>query len=140
VVPRPPDAKIERDRELNRRQREKAERKARAAAVNQIIDQHRLPSVETGDAYHFVDGAKIRRVPVTAQIRDRLTRGELAIVRHAGRYDFVPTAIAARVRERDPDTFIFVGGAAVGGAAVDATGGKPDDDYAGFSVPDDLIW
>jgi hypothetical protein len=125
-------AKIARDQALNRKQREKAEKKARLAEIKQLIERNRLPTVEAGEFYNFVDGSKIRRIAVDASTRDRLSRGELAIVRHEGHYDLVPMAIASRIRERDE------------GALIDSGVGKErspaDEAYAGFSVPDDLIW
>ena len=125
-------AKAARDQALNRQQHEKAEKKARLAQIKQLIDQNRLPAVEGGESYNFVDGTKIRRIAVDASIRGRLTRGEIAIVRHAGGYDLVPAAIAARIRERDERAFI------TSGSGNDAA--PADDAYREFSVPDDLMW
>ncbi len=125
-------AKASRDQALNRQQHEKAEKKARLAQIKQLIEQNRLPTVENGEFYNFVDGSKVRRIAVNTSVRDRLTRGEIAIVRHEGRYDLVPAAIAARIRERDA------------GALINSGVGKEcppsDEAYPGFSVPDDLIW
>jgi uncharacterized protein len=125
-------AKIARDQALSRQQHEKAERKARSAQIKQLIDQNRLPPVEGGESYNFVDGTKIRRIGANASIRDRITRGEVAIVRHEGRYDLVPVAIATRIRERDERAFIALGSGSGSSAAADA--------YREFSVPDDLMW
>src|ERR1700730_5759806 len=126
------NTKAARDQALNRKQQEKAEKKARLAQIKQLIEQNRLPTLEDGEYYNFVDGSKVRRIVVNASIRDRLSRGEIAIVRHEGRYDLVPTAIAARIRERDE------------GALINSSVGKEcppsDEAYPGFSVPDDLIW
>jgi uncharacterized protein YaiL (DUF2058 family) len=125
-------AKTARDLELNRRQQEKAEKKARQAQIKQLIEQNRLPAAEGDEAYNFLDGNKIRRIPVNASIRERLGRGEVVIVRHAGNYDLVPAAIATRIRERDEH-------AVVAPAAVKEDI-PADDAYKEFSVPDDLIW
>jgi uncharacterized protein YaiL (DUF2058 family) len=124
--------KAARDQALNRQQNEKAAKKALLAQIKQLIEQNRIPTVEDGDFYNFVDGNKIRRIPVNASIRNRLCRGEIAIVRHEGRYDLVPTAIATRIRERDDRVFISFG--------VGKDSSQSDDAYQGFSVPDDLIW
>jgi uncharacterized protein YaiL (DUF2058 family) len=124
--------KAARDQALNRRQHEKAEKKALLAQIKQLIDQNRLPAVADGEFYNFVDGNKIRRIAVNASMRDRLCRGEIAIVRHEGRYDLIPAAIAARIRERDDRVFISSG--------VGEQNSHSDEAYQGFSVPDDLIW
>jgi uncharacterized protein len=125
-------AKNARDQALNRQQHEKAEKKARLAQIKQLIGQNRLPTVENGEFYNFVDGSKVRRIAVNASTRDRLSRGEIAIVRHEGRYDLVPAAIATRIRERDEGALINSG--------VGKECSPSDEAYPGFSVPDDLIW
>ena len=124
-------AKVARDQALNRRQQEKAEEKARAAQIKQWVSEQRLAPVDEGEAYNFVDGAKIRRITVAPATRGQIGRRELAIVRHEGGYDVVPAALAARIRERDPNAFIYFGG---------ADGSPADESYSQFSVPDDLIW
>jgi uncharacterized protein YaiL (DUF2058 family) len=126
-------AKTARDQALNRRQQEKAEKKARLAQIKQMIEQNRLPAVEDGDSYNFVEGSKIRRIVVNPAIRDRLRRGEIVIVRHAGRYDLVPAAIGTRIRERDEGAFI-------GSGVSQASSHSDEAAYADFPVPDDLIW
>ena len=130
-------AKAVRDQELNRRQQEQADKKARLAQIQQLIEQHRLPRPQTEESYHFVDGNRIRRIPADAALRARLSRGELAIVRSEGRYELVPADIAARIRERDERRVILC--AAAGGAA-DAGPADEDDAYRNFTVPDDLMW
>jgi uncharacterized protein YaiL (DUF2058 family) len=132
VRPTAPSAKVARDLALNRQQQEKAQRKALIAQIKQLVEQNRLPPLESGDAYNFVDGSKIRRITVNADIRSRLTRGELAIVRNAGSYDLVPTAVAERIRERDPQALVTLEPTAEPAAT--------DEAYKQFQVPDDLMW
>jgi hypothetical protein len=124
-------AKAARDQALNRQQQEKAKKKALLAQIKQLIDQNRLPQADSGDFYNFVDGGKIRHIAVDAPARGGLSRGEIMIVRHEGRYYLVPAAIAARIRERDD-------GAAI--ARTHPESSATDEAYPGFSVPDDLIW
>jgi uncharacterized protein len=125
-------AKAARDQELARRQQEKAERKARRAQVNQMVEQVALPKVESDDSYSFVDGTTIRRIPITAELRNRLSGGELAIVRFRGSYALVPAEAVPRIRERDEHAVIPLD---KGDKAVD-----PNDPYKDFVVPDDLTW
>ena len=125
-------AKVARDQALSRQQQEKAARKARAAQIKQWVNEQKLAPVEQGESYNFVDGPKIRRITVTAAMRAEIGRRQLAIVRNEGGYDLVPAALAARIRERDPNAFIFFGGT----ESVSA----PDEAYSQYSVPDDLIW
>jgi hypothetical protein len=119
-------AKAARDQELSRRQKEQADKKARNAQIEQLIEQNRLPRAQTDERYNFVDGNKIRRIPADVSVRERLSRGEIAIVRGNGGYELVPAETAARIRERDKRAVI------VCGAAHDAA--TTDD------VPEDLIW
>ncbi len=125
-------AKAARDQELNRQQRDKADKKARLAQIKQLVEQNRLEPSESAEPYNFVDGSKIRRIAVDASARARLGRGELAIVRHGGGYDLVPAAIAERIRERDAGAVIP--------AATGSDGPKVDAAYEHFTVPDDLMW
>ncbi len=125
-------AKVARDQELNRRREDKAQRRARIAQIEQIIEQNRVARLETEDYYSFIDGKKIRRMSVDAQRREQLTRGELMIVRYKGHYAVVPAAIAERIRERDANMVV---------ALVQPTNSaEPDDAYKDFVVPDDLMW
>jgi uncharacterized protein len=119
-------AKAARDQELNRQSIQQAEKKARRAQIAQLIEQNRLPRTETDERYNFVDGNKVRYIPADHSVRERLRRGEIAIVRRAGGYELVPAETAARIRERDDRAVIAIG-AAPNAAANDG-------------VPDDLIW
>jgi|OpeIllAssembly_1097287.scaffolds.fasta_scaffold26070_2 uncharacterized protein YaiL (DUF2058 family) len=130
-------AKAARDSELNRRQQEKAEAKARTAALRQLIEQHRVPRVESDDYYNFVDGAKIRRIAVDADQRRRILNGDLVIVRCEGRYNLVPPDAAARIRERD-DRAVLPPPTATTTTAADEQ--ATDDPYKDYVVPDDLTW
>ena len=119
-------AKAARDQELSRRQKEQADKKARHAQIEQLIEQNRLPRAQTDERYNFVDGNKIRRIPADHSVRERLSRGEIAIVRRNGGYALVPAETAARIRERDERAVIGCG------VAPDAV--TTDD------VPEDLMW
>jgi uncharacterized protein YaiL (DUF2058 family) len=127
------EEKIAQDQLRNRQQQEKAERKARHAQIKQLVEQNRLPKLESDDLYNFVDGSKIRRIPVSTDTRARLGQGQLRIVRCEGRYEVVPAAIAERIRERDERALI---------PQVVSTSAPPDQDdpYKDYVVPDDLIW
>jgi hypothetical protein len=129
-------AKVARDQELNRKREEKAKRRARLAEIEQIIEQNRVPRLETEDYYSFIDGKKIRRMSVDPDRREKLTSGILAIVRYKGHYAVVPKETAERVRERDENMVVPM---------VQPTDGAPveaaaEDPYKDFVVPDDLMW
>ena len=125
-------AKIARDMELNRRREEKAQRKARIAQIEQIIEQNRLPRLDTDDHYSFIDGKKIRRMSVDAERRAQLTSGALIVVRYRGHYAVVPNAVAERIRERDASMIVSI--------VEPKPATETDDTYKDFAVPDDLMW
>ena len=126
-------AKAARDRELNRGQQAKIAARARRAELRQIIEQHRVARPETDEYFNFVDGGKVRRIPVDAGLRARLVAGTIVIARCEGRYDLVPLEAAALIRERDATAVIEL-------AAPSTPAGAEDDPYRDFAVPDDLTW
>ena len=119
-------AKTTHDQELSRQQKEQADKRARHAQIEQLIQQNCLPRPQTDERYNFVDGNKIRSIPADRVVRERLCRGEIAIVRRNGGYELVPAETAARIRERDE--------LAVIGCRAPHDAAPPDD------VPDDLLW
>ena len=125
-------AKAERDRALNRQSRADAERKALTAQIRQLVEQNRLPRENGEIGYHFVDGGKVRKLYVTAEIRDKLGKGQLAIVRLGDRYDVVPADVAEKIRARDVSSVMA--------HRASEPEFAEDDPYKDFQVPDDLMW
>jgi uncharacterized protein YaiL (DUF2058 family) len=141
-APRVDPAKQARDQELERRKRDKAERKERAAQVRQLVEQHALPRLETDDFYNFVHDGRIARVAVDAARRAALVAGTLAIVRSHGQHFVVPAEVLPRIRERDARAVVSHHAAAAEGGQPVAVepAAAPDDPYAQYKVPDDLMW
>ena len=129
-------AKIARDQELNRKREEKAKRRAKIAEIEQIIEQNRVPRLETEDYYSFIDGKKIRRMSVDAERREKLTSGVLVVVRYKGHYAVVPKETADRIRERD-ENMVVPTAQTKESPAPETTA---EDPYKDFVVPDDLMW
>jgi uncharacterized protein len=127
------EAKAARDQELNRRQQEKAQRKALYAQIRELVSQNRIARPDIEESYNFIDGGKVRRIRADAALRERITRAEVVLVRCEGRYELVLPEIAEKIRERDPR--------AVVAPAPTATATEPvDEAYKDFVVPDDLMW
>ncbi|MBS7663352.1 DUF2058 domain-containing protein [Pseudomonas lalucatii] len=124
--------KAARDQALNRQQQEKAEQKARAAQIKQLIEVSRLPKLNTEDYYNFVDDKKVKRLSVNKLMRDKLSCGSLAIVRHGGGYEVIPREAALKIQARDAQRVVLLNTPT---EAPDA-----DDPYAAYQVPDDLMW
>ena len=122
----------ERDRQRNLELHEKAQQKAIAAQILQLIASHRI--VRSGDiAYQFVDGGKIKKLQVSNLLQRQLARGQIAIVRDRESYQLIPAAIAAKIAERDAQAVLVLHQAEA--EAVDE-----DDPYADYPIPDDLMW
>ena len=126
------EEKAARDRELNLQQKQEAERRAIQAQIRQLIEMNRLSRDEGEVGYNFQDGTAIRKLFVTEDIRDRLARGQLAIVRLDDGYEVVPAGVAEKIRLRDETWVISTE------AKQEADG--EDDPYADYKVPDDLMW
>ncbi|MDA3923041.1 MAG: DUF2058 family protein [Salinisphaera sp.] len=128
-------AKRERDRQLA--DRHKAERSARenSGAAAQLIAQRRIKPGSPGDdtpGYSYSLGGRIRRLDVSPAQRQQLADGQLAVVRHRDVTSLVNRATAERLLELIPNQVWLV---TPNNAKAD-----PDDPYAGYEVPDDLMW
>ena len=86
---------------MQQRRQEEADRKERWTQIKLLIEQHRLPKVESDDYFNFVSRGKVRRMAVDAPLRERIISGELVIVRCEGKHDVVPRDIAERIRGYD---------------------------------------
>ena len=128
------EQKAARDKELNRKKEEKAQRRGRAVAINQLVEQNRIPRVEDENAefYNFVEGGKIHRIAVAGDTRERIVSGSLVVARFRGFYALVPAEIAEKIRAIEPMAVLVHKPET---KAVDA-----DDPYKDFVVPDDLKW
>ncbi len=124
--------KAARDRELNRRQKEEVERKAIRAQVRQLVELNRLPRDDGEVGYNFQDGTAIRKIFVSEEVRDKLGRGLLAIVKFDDRYEVIPSVVAEKIMLREKSCIIS-------NATTQLEHGE-DDPYADYQVPDDLMW
>ena len=136
-------AKVARDRELNRAAQDAREAREIQAQIRQIVDMNRV--AERGGAeFRFTDGTRIRTVHVEEEARDALVKGRLGVVRLDGskgaagepRYEIVPRAVAKKVAERDAERVVLLNSR---DEAAEAPAPE-DDPYAGYEVPDDLMW
>lgn len=121
-----------RDRELAELQKTEAKAREHAAQVKQLIEHYKQP--RGGDiAYNFSDGGVIKKLLVSAKLRDQIIRGHLVIVRVGEGYELVPVAAAERIKLRCPDVIVLWN---IPGADEPAE----DDPYKDFPIPDDLMW
>src|SRR5512137_1460539 len=126
------EAKAAKDAALNKKREEKAAAKARWAEIRQLVEQNRIAKPESDDYFNFVINGKVGRVAVDAPLRERIVRGEIAIVRCDGHYELLPAAVGERIKEREPRAVVNTAD------KVEST--RVDEAYKDFVVPDDLVW
>ena len=122
----------ERNRELNRRTQEEAQRKAVQAQIRQLVDQNRIDLQDCEIPYNFNDEGKIRRLYVNEKLQGQLCKGQMGIVKLADRYEVLTREVMEKIVQRDASCVILLNDKP---QAED-----PDDPYADFKVPDDLMW
>ncbi len=127
--------KRDRDRELNRQRQEREQRKAIAAQIKQMVDEHRIRKRDGEVVYNFSAGTKIKRIYLSEEAHKKVSSGEWCIVNCNGRYELLPAAFADKIKARDEKAVVVDNR----GVQVDEKS-KGDDPYADFEVPDDLIW
>lgn len=123
--------KREKDKALNREREAEANRRAIAAQIDQLVSMNRIE--DRGDvAYSFTDSGVIRSLSLRREERDAAVRGALAIARLGERFELIPRKVAMKIAERDAARLVAFDSAS---DSVDV-----DDEYAGYEVPDDLMW
>jgi uncharacterized protein YaiL (DUF2058 family) len=126
--------KAERDREMNRAQQEEKQRRELAAQIRQLIERHRIARSGGEVAYQFTDEKKVKKLYVTAAQQSQLVKGQVGIVRLGEGYELVPAVVAEKIRQRDIAAVVLLNTRAAEAAA------DPDDPYAAYQIPDDLMW
>jgi uncharacterized protein YaiL (DUF2058 family) len=121
---------LEKDKLLNAELNKEAEKKQITGQINQLINLHKLAKNDDGVAFNFTDNNKIRSVYVSEALRESLVKGTAVIVKFVKSYEVVPAPIAGKIELRDKSRVIYLADKASGN----------DDEYAGFEVPDDLMW
>lgn len=76
---------------------------------------------------------KIKKLYVDDIMADQLSRGRLAIVFVNDQYEIVAEGVARKIIERDEQAVV-----ALHDRKEDDLG--DDDPYAGYEIPDDLMW
>jgi len=134
---RPQNKKAERDRELNQQRQQQQRQKELAAQAKQLIVDNQLDRKQGEQPYGFVYKRKVKKIYVTDAQKSQLSSGQLAIATYVAsdgrKFELVPNAVAEKIVARDPTMLV----------TMDTPADKDRDDqdpYAGYEVPDDLIW
>ncbi|WP_105104383.1 DUF2058 domain-containing protein [Microbulbifer pacificus] len=128
-------AKVARDRELNAQREAAAQQKAIAAQIKQLIEHNKQPKGANGQndvAYHFTFDKKVKKIYVSTAVQDHLIAGRLMIVGEGESFELVPRVIADKIAERNPSMVVQ--------PPEQTTVVEADDPYAGYEIPDDLMW
>lgn len=99
-------AKDLRNRELNQQRAEETRIHERKAQVKQLIETNRLARDGRGEPYNFVEQNKIKRIFVSEEMTDQLSRGQLAIVKLGAGYEVVPAKVARQIASRDQEALV----------------------------------
>ncbi|PHQ23696.1 nucleoprotein/polynucleotide-associated enzyme [Marinobacter guineae] len=127
------EEKAERDRQLNLERQQAAERKAIQAQIRQLVESNRLDRSRGETSYQFVHDKKIKKIFVDDKMVDQLSRGRLAIVHINDNYEILAEGVARKIMERDENAVVVLHD-----RNKDDVG--EDDPYAGYEIPDDLMW
>lgn len=127
------EEQAERDRQLNREREQAASEKAAQARIRQLVTTHALSRKGAETPYQFVHGSKVRKLWVTNTMVDQLARGQLGIACIEQNYEVIPAGTARQIQEEDSETVVVL-------HEPDKRDDNTDDPYAGFEIPDDLMW
>lgn len=127
------EEKAERDRQLNLQRQKEAERKAIQAQIRQLVETNRLDRSRGETSYQFVHDKKIKKIFVDETMVDQLSRGRLAIVFVNDTYEIVAEGVARKIMERDASAVVVL-------HDRESDDQGDDDPYAGYEIPDDLMW
>ncbi len=96
----------QRTRELNRRQNEEKMKQEKLAQARHLIETNRLPLDDHGEPYYFPVGKKIKRLFVSQEMTEQLSRGQLAIVKINDNYEVVTAKAAKQIAGRDREALV----------------------------------
>ena len=124
--------KLAKDRALNDARNRAAEERAIQAQIQQMIELNAIS--ERGDVeFSYDHNGKIRNLFVTADLRRALVNGVLSIVGANNSETIVPSKVARKIAERDASWILLLNN-------KNDSDAEPDDEYAGYEIPDDLMW
>jgi len=126
------DKQLEKDRLLNHKRNEEADKKQIINQIFQLIDLNKVAQEEEGIAYNFTDQNKVKIIYISDEVRQQIISGRLAIVKAKTSYEVVPVAVAKKIMQRDENVIIVL--------FTENTDTVEEDDYQGYEIPDDLMW
>ena len=128
-------AKQERDRALNRDREQAKQRKELRIRMRQLLRTNRVNDKKAEDRYNFTVGDKLKSLYVNPAQRKQLMAGELAVILFGDSQYLEPLAVIEKAKALDAGVVVYIADQRASSAEPDK-----DDPYAGFEVPDDLMW
>jgi len=102
-------AKEKRNRELNQQLKQEKLILENLSQAKPLIKTNRLHLEEYYDEpYHFAEGKKNKKLFVSEEIANKLSCGQLAIVKLDDHFAVVPAKVARQIVQRDPATFMVL--------------------------------
>jgi uncharacterized protein YaiL (DUF2058 family) len=111
-----------------------SERKILRARIKILLRRHRVNDPEAETPYHFLVGNYIRRIYVNDAQHAQLCQGQLVIIPFGERHYLIPADKVDGLQQLDSNLAVITH------KSANAADSEADDLYAGYQVPDDLIW
>ncbi|ROS05788.1 hypothetical protein EDC56_1342 [Sinobacterium caligoides] len=132
--------KADKDRGLNQQLNEKAMKKAINAQIKQLISSNALPKNKGEVSFNFTDGSKIKKLYIDEKMQRQLSAGILSIVKQGDQYEIIPTPVANKIAERDPQRIVLQNTMSSTVEETSTESNEEEDWYADYEIPDDLMW
>jgi len=132
----------EKSKALNVQRKKEADEKAAQAQIRQMIEKNSIVKVDPKAdedsqlVYNFTDASKIKTMLVSPANHGLISKGIIAIAKLEETYYLIPAEAARKIAERDNTSIILLNEF----SKKDEAEEDIDDPYAGFEVPDDLMW
>ncbi|MEM6988302.1 MAG: DUF2058 domain-containing protein [Pseudomonadota bacterium] len=128
------EAKAERDRALNQQRNAEREANETAAHARNIIE-HAAVAIDSPDtAFNFSVEGVIKTLHLAADQHRHVASGRLAIAAGKSGFTLIPAVAADKVQSRLPELILCWH------QGDDAEATDESDPYAGYEIPDDLMW
>jgi uncharacterized protein YaiL (DUF2058 family) len=152
------EAQRKKSQDLNQKRKLESEKKSVQAQIRQIITLNTIVKAPKDlhedelAKYNFTHNSKIKTLLVSSENHDLITRGVVAIVSLDAsdnnkeiEYYLIPATAAQKINQRDSRIVVLLNDFLTkdGSNKVSDKGSnntQEDDPYAGFEVPDDLMW
>jgi len=128
--------KIAHDKALNAVKEQQIAQKALKAQIRVWVLEHQIPTAEGAQTYYFQHINRAKRVMVTKEQHEQLTKGLLAVTVLDKNTYLLPLEIGKKILENAPQYAVYI----ASHIASQEEKSAQEDPYAQFQVPDDLQW